>query len=227
MNRTHIISALAAIVAASFTAQLASALVIDTFTDQQSVLQTGVGTTSNTVVAPGALGGFRFGSVNVTAGAGAGSISVNNVIPGAVAVSSNAGVNANFNIAYGTSAPLAADLTVGGNAFLIQVLSSDIGSVNNSLTITTGAASSTAAFTVPSLVGQTGGPATPYSILVPYSSFVGTASFTNVSTIDIDLNTPSNGDWAVQYFATASVPEASSVGLLAPIGLLLARRRRA
>lgn len=202
------------------------ALVIDDFSTTSLLSKSGVGTVSQAIAAPSALGGERFETTTVTTGGGTAISKVNNPLTGIAAMSSETGVNAIFNYTYGNSVDLNAVLV--DNSFFIRVLKSDIGSLNNSMTVTTtGVGSATATFVVPALVGL-GGPTAPFDILIPFNTFTGAAvDFGNIDKISYSFNPSDSADWQVQLFGTAVVPEPTSMALLVPAVLMLARRTRA
>lgn len=221
----------AALLTASATVALAissaqAVIIIDDFTVTATTTQVGVGTNPQDVAAPGVLGGSRRQIVTVQSGAGSAALNVNTNVPGAMSLSSEANVDASFTAVYGATTDLNANLAPE-NAIIIRVLGSDIGGTANSITINSSSGSSTATFTVPSLVGFPGGPVTPYDIVIPYASFSGTGDFSDVDRITFSFNLPRDGDWSLDFFAASDVPEPTALGLLAPAGALLARRRRA
>jgi len=201
-------------------------LVIDDFTSTSLLSQTGVGTVSQNTVAPSALGGNRFETTTITTGGGAAVLKVNFPLVGIAAMSSETGVNALFGFVYGNTTDL--NVSLIDESFFIRVFKTDIGSLNNSMTVTTtGVGSASAPFVMPAGVGLSG-PAAPFDILIPFSSFTGAAvDFTNIDKIAYSFNPTDSADWQVKLFGTAFIPEPSSIALLLPSALLLARRARA
>jgi hypothetical protein len=219
---------LAIVAAAVFSvAGIAHSAVIDSFSTTSSLIVTTIGVplVADTASA-GAIGGNRRSTLNITAGAGDARILTNSPNPGIATFNSASGVDANFLLSYGDLADLNAHFAVSSNAFLVRILRTDLGSLTNTITATTtGVGSFTVGFVVPGLVGN-GGPAAPFDVIVPFSSFTG-VDFTNVDKISYGFNLPQAADWQIQVFATTGVPEPTALGMLAPAGMFLARRRRA
>lgn len=202
------------------------ALVIDDFATTSSLSKTGVGSVSQTVIAPTALGGSRLETTTVTTGGGSAIVKVNNPLAGIAAMSSETGVNSLFGFTYGNSADLNVSLT--DNTFFVRVFKSDLGSLNNTMTVTTtGIGSAMATFIMPAGVGLSG-PAAPFDIFIPFSSFAGApVDFSNIDKISYSLNPSDSADWQVKLFGTATVPEPTSLALLLPAVIALTRRTRA
>lgn len=214
------------IVAAAASSTSFAALVIDDFTSTSQLSQTGIGAVSQNTVAPSAIGGNRFETTTITTGGGTAILKVNSPLVGIAAMSSETGVNALFGFVYGNTSDL--NVSLLDSSFFIRVFKSDLGSVNNSMTVTTtGIGSATAPFVLPAGIGLSG-PAAPFDILIPFSSFTGAAvDFTNIDKIAYSFNPTDSADWQVKLFGTVFIPEPSSMALLLPAGLLLARRARA
>jgi hypothetical protein len=220
------ISKVAALVAVSAVSSAASAALIDNFTTTSVLSRTGAGTITQTTPASGAIGGNRFESVGVLAGGGVADLKVNSPLVGIGALSSETGVDSLFGLTYGNAADLNASFSLD-SAFIIRLKKSDIGSTNNTITVTsTGIGSASASFSMPALVGL-GGPASPFDVSVPFSSFSGAAvDFGDIDKIAFSFNPQDSADWQIQLLGTTSVPEPSALGLMASAGLLLTRRRR-
>jgi hypothetical protein len=218
----------------------ASAAVIDDFTapaDGQTFTQTNVGTrSSQTLSGLGAsvIGGTRQVSAIILPDSGAGSsasVKIQNPTPGAAELSFGSNTDAEVSLSYGTAGDLNADLSNGGlsNAFVVRVLLSDLranGIPNVILVSTTGRGSSGAVhFDVPPLIGN-GSPA-PFDIIVPFASFFGPIDFSDIDTIELEINGPPSSNYTLDFFATNTVPEPASLSLFG-IGAmgLLARRKR-
>lgn len=205
---------------------LANGAVLDNFSTTSSLVVStiGVPTVADTASA-GAIGGNRRSTLNVTAGAGDARILTNNPIPSVAVFNSASGVDANFVLSYGDLADLNANFS-DSTQFLVRVLRTDLAGLSNSLNVTTiGVGTSTVPFIVPGLVGN-GGPAAPFDVVIPFAAFTG-VDFTNIDRIAFGFNLPQAADWQIQLFATTAIPEASLMGFLAPLGMLLVRNRRA
>lgn len=230
-SRRNLLGAAALLTVALVPAASSSAAVIDAFSAPdggRTLTLTSVGSISDTQTGLGAtaIGGQRDVTLNVTEtqGFSGASIKINNAPGGTAELNSDAFTNASNTFSYGLAADLNANLSSGGlsDSFVIRVNAADLISLTNTITVTTaGLGSSTASFEIPQVLGA------PVDVFVPYASFLGTASFTDVDQIAFTIDGPRASDYSIGFFETSAVPEPASLGLLAVGGAtLLGRRRR-
>jgi hypothetical protein len=211
--------------------QSASALIIDAFdgpTGGTVLSQTGVGTASSSVSVADVLGGNRYMSINLTSASGTSNtatMKADNLDQGALALDLDSLTAATFTIEYGHAGNLNVDLSQQ-TGIIIEVIASDLPALNNTITLTSAGGTSVAPFVIPGLISIPGGLASPTDVFVPFSAFAGNADLTDLDTITFTLTPFASADYTIAFFAT-SVPEPTNIALLAPAGLLLARRRRA
>ena len=222
----HLTTRFAALAVAALASSAFAASTIDDFSTTSTLSRLGAGTNTQTTPSAGAIGGSRFESVGVLVGGGSANLKINSPLANIGAMSSETGIDALFGLTYGAGGDLNANFSPD-NAFTIRLKKSDIASATNMITVTTtGAGSASASFTLPALVGL-GGPASPFDVVVPFSSFTGAAvNFGDIDRIAYSFNPRDSADWQVQLLGTAAVPEPASLGLLAAGGALLVRRRR-
>lgn len=239
MNKHMILAAAVVALPVAMMARSASALVIDNFSGPvggTTLSQTGIGANTSDVTGLNAgasvvLGGERFMQVSVTAATGSAAsatMKANNLDAGALGLSSDSQTTATFFVEYGHSSDLNVDFS-SQTGIIIEVIASDLAALHNTITLTTsGGGVATAPFVIPALIGYDpadGGLNSPYDIYVPFSSFTGSVDLGNVDKISFTIPAPKSADYSLSFFAT-QVPEPTALGLLAPVGMLAAARRR-
>jgi hypothetical protein len=205
-------------------AQVAEAdLVIDNFAAGSTLLQFGAGTTTGTTTGGVILGGERAESLTVRAG---GFFGIAGFGPGGVSVAQSVNDQIAGSFEYSNFSPI--DFTANGfNKFRIRFqATSSSAPVTNALsvTVTSGASTSTAFFDLP---GNSGLPAPTY---VYFNQFSG-VDFTNIDSVKLafDFAGQPGHTFAISRFTLTAIPEPAT-GMLAVIGgcgIGLLRRRRA
>jgi hypothetical protein len=221
----------------------AAPVLIDNFSTTQTLSATGANATNGSGVLTGAdsIGGARFASIKNDANAGGTSnLNINDANnPNAFVAYSNdvntqsvlhmlwdGGTDATNNFGLG-----GIDLTSGGFSDRIRIASKSDAGATGTITIFTDAThSSSATFSIPSGLGGTSDPFASVDLTF-LSDFAGSADFTTVAAITLDINGPAALDAAIDFISAEpppQVPEPMTLSLLGfgIIGLGAARRRR-
>lgn len=216
---------LAAAALAAGAATQANAVLIDTFNADPDSLTSGAGPAGpSTTATAEAIGGFRTIEILTSAGAGLNtSAAVLAPIPGVYSHSEDALKSGSSKITWDANgAGLGGvDFTAGGDdRITMSILSIDQGNVDLILTVMdTGAGVSTL------LINNAGVGA--FDAL--YANFVGTADFTDVNSVMLEVQAGVASDLVLDLVETTNrggVPEPATLSLLGLAGLMGLRRRR-
>ena len=228
MIKSILFGAATAIALAAIPASAATVAVIDDFSTQQAPITTDKSTfpagVSSTASGGGILGGTR--QMTVISKQKGGGFTTTAAVSGSMSVFSNSPIGyGEVKLGYGTVTPLASfDLTAGGaDAFVLRVLSSDLGvdlaiTAKDSLNRTS---------VLNSVIG-----AAVYNTNVKYTfaGFTGTADLTDVSSLTFRfVDSDGNSDFVLDKISTADVPLPAGglllVSALGAIGIRRARRK--
>jgi len=204
-------------------------ILIDDFDNSSSVLQIGLGESTQTIMDPNILGGQRIDTVEV--------VDVSPAIAQNAVLGFNVGGDSAFSVGQGAADQIVGslffdsiggeDLTDGGtlNAFQLDFVSSDSATPTETLEISVVSTDGATAFqsvTVPSETGL------DEPVLVDFSGFGG-VDFTSVDslTLSFDFATDPGGDFGIGSIeAVNAIPEPGSLMFLSMSSLILLRRRR-
>lgn len=204
----------------------AATVVVDDFSTYQAPITTDKSTfpggVSSTASGAGILGGTR--QLTVISKQNGGGFTTSAAVSGSMSVFSNSPIGyGEVELGYGTVSPLASfDLTGGGNnAFVLRVLSSDLG-VDLSITATDGQNRSSV------LNGVIGANVSNQSQKFFFTGFSGTADLTDVASLQFRfVDSDGNSDFVLDKIATADVPlPAGGVLLVSALGAIGIRRAR-
>jgi hypothetical protein len=228
MIKSILFGAATAFALASIPASAATVAVVDDFSTHQAPITTDKSTfpggVSSTASGAGILGGTR--EITVISKQNGGGFTTSAAVSGSMSVFSNSPIGyGEVKLGYGTVSPLASyDLTAGGaNAFVLRVLSSDLGvdlaiTAKDSLNRTS---------VLNSVIG-----AAVYNTNVKYNfaGFTGTADLTDVSSLTFRfVDSDGNSDFVLDKISTADVPLPAGglllVSALGAIGIRRARRK--
>jgi hypothetical protein len=193
--------------------------IVDTFSDTQSLTQSGVGSSSATWDNAGILGGERDVVINVTSGGGNLTVDTNTSFPGQFSHSAGTGVLGTTTVVYDGDDSNALtldhvglggiDLTANNNtALLLQIERDDLTGSIDILVYSDATSCSNLTMALPGAIGAT---VLPRSFLFFYNNFqtacANPADFTNVGAIQFLINDTGNDslDLVIQVFAAVSV----------------------
>ncbi|MBL9059702.1 MAG: VPLPA-CTERM sorting domain-containing protein [Mangrovicoccus sp.] len=226
MIKSILFGAATALALAALPASAATVVVVDDFSTYQAPITTDKSTfpggVSSTASGAGILGGTR--QMTVISKQKGGGFTTSAAVSGNMSVFSNSPIGyGEVKLGYGTVSPLASfDLTGGGaNAFVLRVLSSDLG-VDLAITATD---SQNRSSVLNSVIG-----ANVYNQnqKVSFAGFSGTADLTDVSALQFRfVDSDGNSDFVLDKIATADVPlPAGGVLLVSALGAIGIRRAR-
>jgi hypothetical protein len=201
----------------------AADIIIDNFQFDSIVLSldhTDIVGGSNVAVS-GVIGGHRFATLSQTSGGDATHLSnldINNGGSGFASYSSADGVSGSWSLQYGSTDDLNVNLTADGNwRFALEFLGADLAGTVTITVITTGVGVSSYTLPVSPTFGTT--------LYADFSSFTGSANFSNVDTIIYEFNTPTAADWRVEILSVVPEPTTSALFAVAGMAVLFFRPR--